>query len=479
MNIQKILYLSIFSLCSFTAFSYDWYQETHFKWHENALADENFWHKLSFPQNFLWGAATSAFQIEGTKSANNTHCENSWTMHAACDGGYCKVDSKIKHAAIPQPGTACDHYDRYKEDVQLIKKAKLNSYRFSIEWSKIEPQEGIFDEDAMQHYIDLVDELIKYGIKPIPCLFHHAWPVWFDQKGAFEKAKNIPDFVEFAEYVFEKLNNKVDMWMTFNEPVGYALEGYFRGKYPPFKKWHLKLCGKVVRNMLDAHIDIYHRFKEINPKAQVGFPKVFQPLDPYYSLHPLDRYICKGFNYLLHEATLNYFKTGHFYWGYRVKKYNKKAIKALDFLGVNYYTHTVILNCKEYKRPEEMFTTNKKERSCYPEGLYRAIKRAAQLGVPLYIAENGMNDPEDLFKNIYLKKHLWVVQLALKEKIDIRGYFWWTLMDSFSWKNNTDSKMGIYSVDLASITKERILCKSFEPFINFLGSSNNTNIAHS
>ena len=147
---------------------------------------------------------------------------------------------------------------------------------------------------SMQHYIDFVDELRKNDIEPVIMLFHHAWPVWFDAKGAFERAENIADFVEFSEYIFEKLHDKVKIWMTINEPTGYAFEGYFRGHYPPCKK-SLPLAGRVLKNFLDAHIAVYNVFKEKDASAQIGYAKIVQPLDPYNPWNPLGAFNCRHF----------------------------------------------------------------------------------------------------------------------------------------------------------------------------------------
>jgi beta-glucosidase len=435
--------------------SSDWEQEIHWDWTTaERLSDKRFWDSLIFPKksdDFLWGIATSAFQIEGTQSTHG-HCSNNWTLRPH----------------LNQPGTAVDHWDRYQEDVQLIKNLGMNSYRFSIEWSKIEPKKGVFDRDAMQHYIDLCNELINNNIKPIPCLFHHTWPDWFDEKGAFEKKENIQDFVDFACYVFQALPKNISMWMTLNEPVAYAIEGYFRGKYPPCKK-SLKLTGIVVNNMLNAHVAIYQAFKKINPELSIGFTKVFNPLDPYHSWNPLEKYVCIFFNYLLHDVALNFFKTGHFNWANLVTDYNPDAPQSLDYLGVNYYTHAIIkyefpFGLCHTSRPEELLDGS--SRALYAEGLYRSIQKASTLRIPLYIAENGINDPEDTLKNNYLKRHLFVIKFALEKGYDIRGYFWWTLMDSFSWNRNMGSKMGLYAIDQE--TKERTLREGAKPFRTFL-----------
>lgn len=437
--------------------------------------DSEFWFKLAefpFSNNFKWGCATSALQIEGTVSSQGNHCKNSWTIHQD----------------LGQPGTGCDHWNRYKEDIKLMKQLGINSYRFSIEWSKVQPEEGIFDQEVINHYIDLCNELIKNNIEPIPCLFHHAWPEWFGKKGGFEKAKNIKYFVQFARHIFDHLihKNGISMWMTFNEPVGYALKGWFRAEYPPFKN-DLKLCGTVVKNMLNAHVAIYRLAKQLNPQAQIGFSHIFQPLDPYHNYNPLELAACWMFNYLLQDAALEFFKTGKFSW-YRVSSHNKYAKGALDYIGVNYYTHTVI----KHSFPCSMGPAHKKNdkmmgnKAMHPKGLYDSIKKAAKLGIPIYITENGISDPEDIWKDEYMREHLAITVQAIQGGYDIRGYFWWTLMDCFEWSKNAEirkelkkkqkrikhpitpiwSQMGLYAVN--SETKERTLRPGAQNFVNLL-----------
>lgn len=463
MKFKHFILLVLSCTVSLHLVAYNWQREERWNWvHINTMDNATFWQNLVgyFPKNFEWGVATSAFQIEGTQSAHGKHCQNSWTMNKD----------------LPQPGFSTGHWDKYKTDVQLIKNLGFTHYRFSIEWSKIEPQCGVFDADVMQHYIDLVDELVANGITPIPCLFHHAWPVWFDKKGHFENKKNIKYFVEFAHYVFEKLHQKAHMWMTFNEPAGYAMAAYIDAKYPPRKKLAFRQCGIWLKHVLYAHVQTALLFKKLDPTVKVGFPKMFNPLDPYNASNPLDYKITQAMNYLLHDATLNFFKTGHFNWGFFVNGHNADAPKSLDYLGVNYYSHTNIGWFQRKHRKNEQLTGEKKNgRTIYPEGLYRSIKKANELAtalnIPLYIAENGVNDPDDLWKNEFLKKHLVVIKEAMQEGIDIRGYYWWTLMDSFSWSKSEDSKMGFYAVEKGTLN--RVKRNGLDPFLQFINAVQN------
>lgn len=403
-------------------------------------------HEVQFEPSFGWGAATSAYQIEGDQTANGKKIKNSWTQSDRA----------------PKAGIAAGHWDRFHEDVQLIKQAGLNEYRFSIKWSAVEPEQGVFDEEAMQHYIDLVDELNANGITPFVMLFHHAWPAWFGQLGDFQKKQNIKYFTEFAQYVFHKLNGKVKMWMTFNEPSGYCLEAYFTGKYPPYKK-NLKTTGKALKNMIDAHAAIYHYIKEINPACQIGFAQMMVPLDQYASYNPLNKFIgwigSQYFGPMQNCTVLDYLRTGKFDWGFRlygrVTGKNKHVKGAIDFVGINYYSNVMLDGSSRKSLPGRQTSDNGK--GIYPEGLWRSIELVAQKlpGVALWIGENGICDASDTKREDYFKKHLWVVWYAKQCGYDIRGYHVWTLMDSFNWNSGFADKYGIYKVDFD--TYERTL----------------------
>jgi beta-glucosidase len=428
----------------------------------------DFWQTLAFPADFVFGAAASAFQMEGVET-DTVPCVNNWTQSSQ----------------VPQAGIACGHWTRYKEDIQLLKNLGITAYRLSIEWSKIEPHKGVFDEKSMQHYSDVVDELLKNGITPIICLFHHTWPAWFDtQEGmrvdsngkkqhtgrfGFEAKENIEYFVRYAKFVFEHLHTKVKTWMTFNEPEGYAIEAWYRGKYPPHKK-NLKLAGIVLKNFLNAHVYVYKIFKNIDPTVQIGFTKVMNPIDPYNPWNPLEQTACSFFSKLLHDATLDFFQTGTFSWAYMVHGKNKSAPDCLDFIGLNYYGHTIIKHTSYLwklemsKRSTEQCADSGK--IIYPEGLYRCIKRCAQLKKPIYIAENGLADEYGIYRDEYIRKHLFVISKALQKGYDIRGYFYWSPFDTFNWGSAFNSRYGLYAVDFT--TYARTLRPSAQPFVTFM-----------
>ncbi len=446
--------------------------------------------KVIFPSNFIWGTADSAYQTEGTETARGEACENNWTKwdeeKIANKNGVYQPRTPVEK----RPGKACGRWTRYPEDIKLAADIGMNAFRYSIEWSKIEPELGVFDEEAMQHYIDFTWELIRQGLQPIPTLFHHTWPTWFNALGinkerAFARASNIPYFVEFAEYVFKSfqkagLLKHVTTWLTFNEPAGYALAAYVHGKYPPGNKltftfWDdLKRCGTVLKNMLDAHIAIYDLFKAIEPTVKISLAHMMQPLQPYHPWNPLDVLPAKIFNYLLNEVTLNYLQTGNFNWLKLLSTHNPNAIGKLDFIGVNYYTHTLLKMFKAQARPEEKLGNADEGaagKAIYAEGFYYALKRVAELmpGLPILITENGFDSEDVALRTEYLQKHLYVLHKVMQEGINIRGYLFWTLTDCYGWTSGNSSKHGIYAVNFD--TQERTLKPSAQYLVDVIQAS--------
>ena len=177
-------------------------------------------------------------------------------------------------------GNGIGRWDRYKEDIDLIVASGFDTYRTSLEWAKIEPQDGVFDDDALQHYVDVCKYAKSKGLKVMMVLWHHTWPLWFDVQGAFEKRENNKYFARFAEHVCKKLDKYVDFWAPLNEPTAYAMGGYFVGMVPPGKK-SPRLAGKVLFNLLEAHVAAANVIKQNNPAAQVGIIHVITPIDYY------------------------------------------------------------------------------------------------------------------------------------------------------------------------------------------------------
>ncbi|MCX6227339.1 MAG: glycoside hydrolase family 1 protein [Bacteroidia bacterium] len=404
--------------------------------------------KIAFPKDFIWGVATAAHQVEGY----NTN--NQWYLWETA------VDEKgnPRIAGGQKAGIACDHWNRYSQDIGLMKELGLRSYRFSVEWSRIEPAEGVFDTLAIKHYQDVCDSLIANGIVPMVTLHHFTNPIWFEKKGAFEKMENVADFVKFTEVVYLALKDRVTFWCTINEPAVYVVEGYFHGANPPGKK-DPKLAAVVLRNILEAHVQAYWKIKSLpgGNQAKVGVVKNLTQNDPYRKWHLGDWIFANLIDGVFNATTLDFLRTGKFRFNMptmaTLTDENPKAKGTLDFIGLNYYSH---YNYKFSFNLDQAFQAKllpgeiktDMDYASYPEGLYRAIKTVSQFRVPIYITENGVADAKDDRRALFISQYLYTVSKAIADGFDIRGYYYWTLIDNFEWSLGYDMKFGLYSVDM-------------------------------
>lgn len=441
-------------------------------WSAIDLKQKDYFENLQFAKNFLWGVGDSDFQTAGQETEGGVLCQNNWTAY------------QIAHNKQPV-GIATGRWSRWQKDIDLIKQSGFKAYRCSIEWSKVEPVEGQFNEAVLQHYVEQCKYAQAQGLQVWVALWHHTWPIWFGEKNAFEKSENIHYFISYATEVVQKLAPHVDKWITFNEPEGYTLGAYYVGNYPPEKKGNWQLAGEVLQNMLNAHVELYTEIKKINPTAQVGFTKIVELIDEYHTWNSsfILNYVAevvpaRFFNNLMNGAILEFFKTGSFVWYIpgkaKVTDTNKLAPDSLDFLGVNYYAHTKLSVTREGLKPTIKPAVAPDDivsdggRIIYPEGMYRAIELCARVGKPLYITENGIADADDRVRDMYIKKHLYAVKKAIDAGFDIRGYFYWTLLDCFEWKHEYTQSYGLYHVDFSNPELPRTLRSSSRNFVEFL-----------
>lgn len=407
-----------------------------------------------FNKDFLWGSATSAYQVEG-------NCLNTnWAQfESAVD-----EEGKPKIEGGQKAGAACDQWNLYKEDIKLMKDLSLNTYRFSVEWSKVEPKMGEFNEAALDHYEEMVDELVGNGIEPMITLHHFTNPIWFEEKGAFLQDDSPSIFTRFAERVARRLGSKVKLWCTVNEPAIYAISGYYTGEFPP----GLRDAGKaasVYLNTLHAHTAAYKTIKKIAPQSQVGMAVHVALFDPPHQWNLLDLLIARMLNNNLNETHFDYIVNGNFNFslpGVVTRKYSGGDKQTFDFVGLNYYNnHFRVFRpfAKEQfvevtKSPPERLTDRGWE--IYPQGLYRALKMIRQYtDKPVYITENGLADAADTKRSRFIEDHLLVLNKAIADGMDIRGYYYWSLLDNFEWATGFSKRFGLYHVDFA--TQKRTL----------------------
>ena len=427
-------------------------------WNWNKIDTQN----IHFPNSFAWGTATAAHQVEGNNTNNNWY---DWE-HQLDENNQPRIHNGDKSIL------AADHWNRYPDDIKLMKDLGVNHYRFSIEWSKIEPQNGDYNVESIQHYRDLCDSLIKNNITPVVTLHHFTHPTWFEKLGAFEKKENIDHFIEYSEYAFNNLKDLVPIWCTINEPSVFVSQGYFNGIFPPGKKDPV-LAATVLENLLFAHTKTYKHLKSLNggDNAQIGLVKNIFQFDPLRRWHILDWAFSKVLNNVFTHSTLDYFKKGYstFSLPGMVKKHieNNDAVGAMDFIGLNYYSR---MHVKGQANLTEPFVFEKRAKdiqtdmdyALYPEGFYEALHTISTLKKPIYVTENGVADQGNNIREIFIKRYLYALHKGLQDGLDIRGYFYWTLMDNFEWSEGYKMKFGLYEVNFE--TQERTLRESSNLF---------------
>jgi beta-glucosidase len=407
-----------------------------------------------FGKDFLWGSATASHQVEGNCINNN------WYQFESA------VDEQGRPRILngQKAGPASDHWNRYKEDIRLMKEMSLNAYRFSVEWSKIEPEQGRFDEAALDHYDKVIDELLVNGIEPMVTLHHFTNPLWFEEQGAFLQ-ENSPDiFGAFVEKVVQRLGAKVKLWCTINEPAVYAMQGYLNAQFPPAVR-EPRQVGVVYRNLLRSHTAAYQLIKKLVPSAQAGLVGSLTVYDPLNGWNLLDVMRARRFRRSLNESHLTYVVNGHLDFaipGAARVKYTNNIKDTFDFFGLNYYSR----NFEKYKSsrddtpaktrkiPSEKLTDMGWE--IYPEGLYRLLRLISRYtSKPIYITENGLADDGDTKRARFIEDHLRVLNKAIADGVNVKGYFYWSLLDNFEWAFGFEKRFGLYHVDYT--TQKRTL----------------------
>ena len=416
--------------------------ENHIKWSAINLDQTN------FPDSFEWGVATASHQIEGNNNNNWSDFEN--------------------RTGIEKSGEACNHWNLWKTDFDLIEELGVSNYRFSVEWSRIQPEKDSWNEEAVEVYSEMVDDLLKRRIKPVVTLHHFTHPIWFEELGGFSQKENIPFWVDYCERLFDALGDRVKDWCTVNEPEVFSIMGYHMKMFPPGQRSVFKTI-KVMRNMVDAHSQVYHRLKSKSSEIRVGLAKnvtLFDPLSRWNILHWITSIVLE---YIWNGAIISALRKGRMF-GKRIPG----AKSSIDFIGLNYYTH--VLTSPFLPQTTEIELPKRKNEvmtdfgyPMYAEGLERAVKKLSKLKVPIEITENGVADSEDKIRPEHLKRHLWMISELLKKGYDIRSYFHWSLFDNFEWAEGYKLRFGLYNVNYE--TQERTLRESGKLYQSIINKS--------
>jgi beta-glucosidase len=388
-----------------------------------------------FPKDFFWGASTASHQVEGGtfnqwaawELANAK--ELSQTAHQRL-GSLASWPSIKLQAEDPEnyiSGRGIDHYNRYKEDFDIAKELNLNAFRFSIEWSRIEPEEGVWDQAAIDHYKTYIAEMRKRHLEPFLNIWHWTMPVWFTDKGGLLHSRNLKYFERFVQKVADEFAEEVAYVITINEPNVYASQGYLTGEWPPQTK-SLTQFLRVYWHLVKVHRKAYKILKLKKPSLRVGIAAQLANIQAKRPHNVLDGLSTKYMRY---------------FWNWW---FLRRIRRHQDFIGLNYYFTDYYTDVFAKKNPKTPIS----DLGWYmePEGVYPLLLRIwSRFKKPIYITENGLADSEDEYRRWWIEETIVAMERALSEGVQLEGYFHWSLLDNFEWAYGWWPKFGLVSVD--------------------------------
>jgi beta-galactosidase len=492
---------------------------------------------MIFPEDFLWGVSNSGFQFEMGGPAGNIDPNTDWYAWVHDPSN---VQKGIVSGDLPERGV--NYWNLYKQDHTIAKKLGLNAYRIGIEWSRIFPKsisaievgverasdgniakididdsalenlEKMADNDAVSHYRDVIEDLRANDFEVFVCLNHFTLPLWIHDPVTVRKTRlhtgpkgwidenTITEFTKYAAYMAWKLGDIVDNWATFNEPTVVPETGYIipQSGFPPGLN-DFRASRKVALHLVIAHARSYDVIKKIDTMkadgesdsaATVGLIHNVIPARPLSSKRKSDtkavQFMDNMHNHFFVQPVCNGWLDENLNGLKEKGELKNYLVQRLDWLGVNYYTRSVVKGktsilarvfagmsaipemvhdygfvCQPNAKSADGLQTSDLGWEIYPEGILEALNAMKTYGKPLYITENGIADERDAFRPSFMIEHLKVLERAVsEEKIDVRGYFHWSLTDNYEWAKGFGPKFGLYSIDLE--TKSRKSRKSAE-----------------
>jgi beta-glucosidase len=403
----------------------------------------------ALPSEFLWGTSTSAHQIEG----GNT---NDWTRFEAQPG-------TIEHGETS--AVAADHWNRLAEDVALMKSIRANAYRFSIEWSRLEPQEGRWNEDAWARYGELVRLLRAAGITPAVTLLHFTLPPWMAERGGVA-ASDFPErFGRFAAEAGHRLGSGVDLWITLNEPFVQTFSGYLVGTWPPQEK----SPGKALRafaGLLRAHAAAAAALRDADPGARIGVANNLMLLEPRSRLMLSDWYAASYADRMWNWSFPDAVRDGQARLrleGATLDEPIAGLAGSTDFFGLNYYFRYFVklspgalemVEVTPGPGPRSELGGSQPVGDSPPEALLLLMREARRrYGLPIYVTEAGIADAAGTMRGPLIRGQLEAILRARAEGIPVEGYFHWSLMDNFEWEKGYRPRFGLFRVDRETLAR--------------------------
>jgi len=387
--------------------------------------------KQDFPNGFYWGAATASYQVEG----GIDNCD--WAKAA-------------REGRVPVAGRLSDHYNLYDSDFAIAQELGHNAHRFSVEWARIEPTEGEFDENELEHYRQVLQALRNRGIEPFVTLWHFTLPQWLADKGGFQDDRTPELFARYAAKVVKSFGDLCTFYSTLNEPNVYATHGYLYGAWPPFKRakigWkkigkedgssektkavakfrHFFAYRQVERNLVQAHIAAYRTIKAVNSQAQVSVVKHVHVFDSNGG------WINKQL-----AAISSYFQTD---------RYVGRVVEYCDLIGLNYYRNTRFGESRDYLRTDMDWKV-------YPSGIFDALMQLKKFNKPIFVAEAGIADADDDMRGQYIAVQIEAVARAIAAGVDVRGHMYWSLLDNYEWALGTTKRFGLVAINYDTLER--------------------------
>ena len=360
----------------------------------------------TFPEGFLWGAATASYQVEGGIENND------WAEAA-------------RKGRVPVCGRACDHYSLYEKDFDLVQMLGHNTHKISLEWARIEPQEGVFDEKEIEHYRRVIDALHRRNIKPIVNMWHFTLPLWFTAKGGFENSQAPIIFARYCNYVMSKLGDKADTWITINEPIVWSSNGYVRGNWPPFKRNPFTFL-RVFKLLVRSHNAAYEAMKKVRVDIHIGVAKN----NIYFHSNNNPFNICAA-----------WFMT--WLWN---RRFLNGISKHQDFIGLNYYFHRKFGDRMTYETTDMGW-------DIYPDGLFHLLVDLKRYNKPVMVVENGIADADDSKRAEFIKTHIDAVHRAITAGVPVFGYLHWSLLDNYEWALGFEKRFGLVEVNYNTLKR--------------------------
>ncbi len=412
--------------------------------------------KLVFPQGFIWGTSTAGHQVEGHNDKSDW-----WKF---------EHEGKITDGSVS--GASVDYWNRYEEDHDLMVKHGYQLYRLGIEWAKIEPEDGRFDMEAVSHYRKILQSLRDHKIKICLTLYHWVLPLWFAEKGGWLQGGAVDRFMKYCELIVKELGEYPDLWVTLNEPLVPSIAGHLGGVFPPEHK-SFGEYARVTNALLRAHARCYPLIHDNVKSAPDGSPTkagvatAYQWIEPWGTPGPAGLYeklmavvFSKG-SFLGWDEAIVKGRASFYHAGGEIPGLKD----SYDFCGVNYYFRNSL-----------KFDASKKDSAfvdmdrippgiektqmgwqIYPPGFHKTLMRVWNtFKKPIYITENGIADDSDAQRPKYLLEHLAATHRAIADGADIRGYFQWSYIDNFEWKEGFAKKFGLIACDYANPQLKRV-----------------------